>query len=343
MDPKFKTLFICAGSAFIAGPLLYLILSGSGAVKALLIALLISVLAAAGIFLVATFLRAKDKKVRIALYAAISVTAVFAIFCLTIINLAPLALFHPHFEEESYNQLMESKGPEWIETSSGIRGWRLPASAVSSDAKRPVILFFGGNGMESSSFVREYLMKETSTYGALTENNDIIFLDYPQYGKSSGNLTVDGLKSMALDSFDHVKSLKTTGKICCMGYSLGTGLATYVASERAGEVSGLVLLAPYENSYALYNNEINIFHGPLKLLVTYNIDTGAYAKQVKCPAIIFASPEDEVVPYQSSRLLFTDFMASSVNFVTVDGNKHNDFMSDRKVMQQAGDFIGGLN
>lgn len=347
MDPKFKTLFICAGSAFIAGPLLYLILSGSGAVKALLIAVLISLLAAAGVFLVATFLRAKDKKVRIAIYVAISLTALFAIFCLTIINLAPLALFHPRFTETSYNELTAMTGsssdPEWIETSTGIRGWRVPAKTASSDSKRPVILFFGGNGMESSSFVREYLIKDSSVYGSLTENNDFIFLDYPQYGKSSGNLTVDGLKNMALESFDHVRSLKTSGKIFCMGYSLGTGLATYVASERADDVSGLILLAPYENSYALYNNELNIFHGPLKLLVTYNLDTGAYAKTVKCPTIIFASPEDEVVPYQSSRLLFTDFMASSVNFVTVDGNRHNDFMADRKVMQQAGDFIGGLN
>ena len=343
MDKKFKILLICGASAFLAGPLLYLFLEGTDAVKAIVAALVISLIAAAGIFSAATFLRAKDKKVRIASYTAIVIAAVFALFCLTIISLAPRVLFYPGFEEESYNRLltMEDSGrpkPEWVETESGIRGWKLPAKGIPDHTMRPAVLFFGGNGMESSTFIENYVIKDDATYGGLTEKCDLIFLDYPQYGKSEGDLDVKGLKKMALDAFDYVSSCVEYDRIIVMGYSLGTGLATYVASERADTVDGLILMAPYENSYDLYNNVINIFHGPLKLLVTYNLDSGSFAKKVTCPTLIFASPEDEVIPYESSRRLFADFTKSSVNFVTAGGNKHNDFMKDANVFSQAGKF-----
>ena len=345
MDQKFKILAVCAGSAFLAGPLIWLMLEGPDAVKALAAAVIIALLAAAGIFAIATFLRAKDKKIRIALYTTVVLTALFAIFCLTIINLAPKMMFYPRFSEESYTELSgitTSPAPEWLETQSGIRGWRIPAKNVPSGTKRPVILFWGGNGMESSSFLAKHLLKEEAIYGNVTANCDFIFFDYPTYGKSEGDLTASGIKKMALDAFDYASSMKDTKSVICMGYSIGTGLASYAASERADQASGLILLAPYENSYDLYNNEINIFHGPLKLLVTYNFDSGSYAKKVTCPVTIFASPEDEVIPYISSRRLFADFTSSSVNFVSADGLKHNDFMDNTNVWTQVGDIAGGI-
>ena len=59
--------------------------------------------------------------------------------------------------------------------------------------------------------------------------------------------------------------------IVIMGYSIGTGVASYCASTN--EANGLILLAPYDNALSLYNDAIDIFHGLLKKITKYSFDS----------------------------------------------------------------------
>jgi dienelactone hydrolase len=94
-------------------------------------------------------------------------------------------------------------------------------------------------------------------------------------------------------------------KIVVMGYSLGTGVATYVASQK--EVNGLILVAPYDCALNLCNNVLNIFHGPLKLLARYDFDSISYAKDVKTLPLIITSKSDEVINCELSLNLSKHF------------------------------------
>ena len=60
-------------------------------------------------------------------------------------------------------------------------------------------------------------------------------------------------------------------KIVVFGFSIGTGMATYVASQR--EVNGLILLAPYDNALNLYNDNVNIFYGPIEKIRKYRFES----------------------------------------------------------------------
>ena len=86
---------------------------------------------------------------------------------------------------------------------------------------------------------------------------------------------------MAKEVYDYALTRKDVDKdkICVLGFSIGTGVATYLASER--DIDGLILIAPYDKALSLYNNCLNIFHGPLKILARYKFESIKYAKDVK--------------------------------------------------------------
>ena len=148
------------------------------------------------------------------------------------------------------------------------------------------------------------------------------------------------IKSMAVEAYKYVSGLPTTSKTIVMGYSLGTGIAVYTASCAEEAPAGLILIAPYNSGYDLYNNALDIFHGPFKLLASFKMPVYRYAGKVKCPTLIIASDSDEVVPIQSSKKLFGEFSSATADFMTVEGEKHNDLPLSGKVSSRLIAFVG---
>ena len=87
------------------------------------------------------------------------------------------------------------------------------------------------------------------TKWGIWKNNDLLF-SIPEDMKYFRDLTIDN--------------------IVIMGYSIGTGMATYLASQK--NVNGLILLAPYDNALNLYNDNLNIFYGPIEKIRKYAIN-----------------------------------------------------------------------
>ena len=58
--------------------------------------------------------------------------------------------------------------------------------------------------------------------------------------------------------YDYATTIECVDKdnIIIMVYSIGTGVATYVASQR--EITGLVLMAPYDDFSSIANGIMNI-------------------------------------------------------------------------------------
>lgn len=345
MKDKLKISLICALAALIAGPLLFLILAGSGIMKTVIACIITAAVIAAVMFFLTYKLDGKSLRFTVPVYILAGFVSLITAFSVIIINIAPTFLFHPHFDEDAYEELLELDGkagrpaPEYLESSSGtITGWRLPAKDVPEDRSRPAVLVLMGNGQEASSYAM-YIIEHDDIYGGITSSCDMFMFDYPQYGQSTGHLTASGLREMSLEAYETVDGISVIDDIYVMGYSIGTGVACYLASE--ADVDGLILMAPYRDSYDIYNNVLDLFHGPTKLLVTYRMNSYKYAKKVSCPVIIFASDADEVIPYRSSQALFTCFSNTSVDFVTVTGAAHNDFLSDQDVLSRTAEFITG--
>lgn len=293
-------------------------------------------------FIVSQLLRDKDTKVRIISNIASVVVGFLVIVSTVIISLAPFIVFPCNHNEAAYDDLTELSKVEDSRISEiridDLTGWRISSRSAKPDQKRPVIICFYGNGMNASATSLMIFKDKNGIYGDFNENTDFVCVDYPGYGISGGAPDSDSVKEVALKVYDEVASWETTSEIILFGYSIGTGIATYTASER--DAAGLILWAPYANAYDIFNNYLNIFYGPCRLLVRFRMDSDKYIKNVDCPVLILASDADEMVPYQSSRDLFAAADGTAADFVSLSGISHNAFWQDTKALDNTYEFIG---
>ena len=71
----------------------------------------------------------------------------------------------------------------------------------------------------------------------------VLALQYPGYGESEGEATLDALAAASLDAFDHLLTLAGDRPVLVYGFSLGAALALHVGRHRP-QVSGLILEKP---------------------------------------------------------------------------------------------------
>ena len=326
---RMKIALIGAVIASLAGSLFVLLLSESA--RMLTIISLIVAVAVLGLVLVAQFiLEGKPAKVRVPVFILIIVLSVCTVLSVALYNIGKKITFPGTSDEEAYEELCDMEGVVVQIDEGNLSGWRIPATAVAEGEPRPVILYFGGNGENSSNRVENMLSNEKSSY--LYENYDFFFMDYPSYGNNDTELTEDSLYQFTLDAYNYVSSLDTTSGITLLSYSIGNGPAMYLASQDDVNIDSMIMLAPYNSGYDLYNANLNIFYGPLRLLVAFKLPSYKYAGDVECPVTMIASTDDEIIPYESSRNLFSSLSGGAANFVTVEGVLHNDFFSSPDVI-----------
>lgn len=263
-----------------------------------------------------------------------AVLSVLVLAGVAVYQVAPQMLFYPHFDEESYAALVGNPLAEELTIQNGDRvlsGWMLH----NADGKAPLVLYFGGNGENAAARIRKLIEKDQTGFFS---GCNFAFLDYPGYGKSSGTPTETTLTQMGLDAYDALAAREDVdaSRIIAFGYSMGTGVANYVAANRA--VAGLVLMAPYADGYDLYNSIADVFHGPLRLLVAFRMESVRFAGTVQVEPLIVASVDDQTVPFASSERL-TGAYPAGCDLARFSGLGHNDFWGSGEVFVRIGDYI----
>lgn len=330
---RIKLSLITAVIAAFLGSFLVLLLSSS--IRGIALFILISAVVVFAVSFIANLiLEGKPSKVRIPVFIVIGILSIIIVMSTTIYQIGSRMMLRPHVNTDSIASL-DTMHVEEI-NFDGLYGWRIPAINAKDDEKRPVILYFGGNGEDSATKVLNILNDDRLAF--LYDTADFIFIDYPGYGYTTGACNDDNIRDFTVAAYDYVEGLNTTGSITVMGYSMGTGAATYLASTGVA-IDRVILVAPYANTYDLFNNVFDIFHGPLRLLVSVRMDSDRYATNIECPVTIFASTTDEVIPIESSRHLFTCFTDNVTDFVTLDGVYHNDFFGDDEFLNSLSGLI----
>jgi predicted alpha/beta hydrolase family esterase len=288
--------------------------------------------------LILTILNNQRRKWKICTAVILTLLNATLIFSVTVYVLAPTQLFYPHFDKESYEELKTCAGTEELTVRTGngsISGWMLHNAENSA----PLVLYFCGNGENASARMLKII--DEGRLETFTGCNIAIF-DYPGYGKTAGSPSEKTLKDFGLSAFDTLAQRADVdkGQIIVFGYSLGTGVADYVASKR--DVAGLILMAPYSDGYDLYNGMINIFHGPLRMLVAFRMESIKFAQNVSVSPLILASTSDEMVNYNSSVRLSHAF-TSGCTFQALKNTGHNDFWESETVLKYIAEYLAGVN
>ena len=277
----------------------------------------------------------RRKKTSIVYFTIIFVTL---FLCTTIIYvIQPSMFFYPYHDAVAYEDL---QGAENIYELSiphkdgRLHGWlyRDPQTDAA-----PLLIFYGGNSQNTSAWFQ--MFENTNTFRWF-QGYDVLFVDYPGYGLSDGKPTEKTLFAAALTVFDFAKTLEeTNGKVVLLGYSIGTGVASYVAACR--NIDGLILLAPFDKGLSLYNDACNIFYGPMKLLARFKFDSVSYAEQISVSTLILASQDDEVIPYTHAIELSRHF-ENLDELLLLDGVRHDEFLYSAQVLEAIQGYLSSV-
>jgi hypothetical protein len=176
-----------------------------------------------------------------------------------------------------------------------------------------VVLFLHGNAGDLSRWglLAEYFVKK---------QYDVLVMDYRTYGKSIGKLSEEALYNDGQYCYDYLKGLYKEEDIIIYGRSLGTGIATYLASRNSPKQ--LILETPYYSILDVAESRFSIL--PVKLLLKYKILSYQYIKEVGCPILMLHGTEDQIVPYKSAKKLYEASPKDKTILVTFqEGTHHN--------------------
>ena len=191
-------------------------------------------------------------------------------------------------------------------------------NAIHFKAENPkgVIIYFHGNA------------GDLSRWGIITEffvekQYDVLVMDYRTYGKSIGKLSEQVLYSDAQYCYDYLKKHYNEDDITIYGRSLGTGIATNLASKN--KPKQLVLETPYYSILDVAESRFPIL--PVEKILKYKLPTFQFIKEVMCPITMFHGTDDVVVPYKSAKKLFDSLPKGKATCITIEGGSHGDLRS----------------
>lgn len=223
-------------------------------------------------------------------------------------------LFHPTILEQDFKFEFDSNFEEvFIKTEDGSR---LNAIHFKGINPKGVILYFHGNAgnLERWGKITEYFVDL---------EYDVLVMDYRTYGKSTGVLSETKLYSDAMLFYSYLVEQYDANKIVLYGRSLGSGIATKIASE-VNDVNQLILETPYYSIADVAHMRFPIF--PVRSLLKYKIPTFHFMKSVKCPVTIIHGTRDRVVPIKSA-IKLKDSTNIPINFIEIPEGSHNDLMT----------------
>ena len=191
-------------------------------------------------------------------------------------------------------------------------------NALHFKTKNPkgVILYFHGNAGDLSRWgnITEYFVER---------NYDVLVMDYRTYGKSTGSLSEKALYKDAQFCYNYLKANYNEEQITVYGRSLGTGMATYVASKN--QPYQLILETPFYNIANVASYRFPFF--PVKYLMHYKLPNNEFIKNVKCKISILHGTDDGVVPFSSGEKLFKVAPKQLATFTCIENGKHNNLIA----------------
>lgn len=175
-----------------------------------------------------------------------------------------------------------------------------------------VVLYFHGNRKNISWYAGFAPMFTVHGY-------EVWMIDYPGYGKSTGKITEETLYNYALQLYKLAMKQYSADSILVYGKSMGTGLATYLASNVA--CKRVILETPYYSLSSLGSHFFPIY--PMERMMNVDIPSWEYLKDVSEPVSIFQGTDDWIVP-MSNALKLKPLLKKTDEFITIKDGSHND-------------------
>ncbi|MDR0182196.1 alpha/beta hydrolase [Lysobacter arvi] len=201
-----------------------------------------------------------------------------------------------------------------------LHGW-----VLHPQASRPVI-YFGGNA--------EGIQHRRDMLDRLLPHRPVYLVSYRGYGASGGEPSEAALFADALALFDEVRSRHPDEPIAVIGSSLGSGVASYVASQR--DVSQLVLVAPFDSLAAVARVHYPAL--PVRWIIRDRFDSIDRLRGYEGDVMVVRASLDTVVPPANTNRLIAA-LGKPPKIVDLPQAGHNTISGDPVFEQALADFL----
>lgn len=163
---------------------------------------------------------------------------------------------------------------------------------------------------------------------------DFLVIDYRGYGKSSGEIREAALYTDARMAYDWLLPRYKTEDIILYGRSLGTGIASQLASTV--DCRMLILETPYDSIEGMIRTRFPLLRFPF--ITSFRFRNDEHILKVACPVHIFHGTDDEIVPYASA-LRLKPLLRAEHHFITIPGGMHKNLGKFEAFQEELGRIL----
>lgn len=221
-------------------------------------------------------------------------------------------LFHPVTLKKDHQYVFPEKHTEVnipINESSNLN----IVQFLSTDTiTKGVVLYFHGNKRNISWYAK--FPPHFTRHGY-----EVWLIDYPGFGKSTGHFTEENLYEWADHLYQLARARFSADSIIIYGKSMGTGIATQLASKKPSKK--LILETPYYNFPSVIKQYVPFY--PVDQMINFKMPTNRFIKNVEAQITILQGTDDRLVTYRNAKRL-APLLKPGDEFVTIKGGSHND-------------------
>ena len=218
----------------------------------------------------------------------------------------------PEVVRELSDLAVEVRAPD----GAVLRGWEHPGNAFAEKTDCKLVVYFGGNNEELSSYPAENGARFACPQW---------YVNYRGFGESDGAPSATALREDALLVVDAAaKKLNISAEdICVIGRSLGSHMAAYAAANRP--LKKLIMVTPFDSVLNVAKRRYPIF--PVETLLRHQFDTLAETPDIAVPTLFLLADSDSVVPLPHSENLIAHWPAEFADTVLrLPDTAHNDIV-----------------
>lgn len=255
---------------------------------------------------------------------------IFLLFTLTILTVAfyqiqYFLIFSPTYHRE------EKLGEEFeeliVEADDGTKLEGVVYEPVALYRKLSdidsTILFFAGRGHDSVGLIK----KLSQSF----PHSRIVTFNYRSYGRSEGSVTEQNM----LDDADKIAKLvqKNYGDFYTLGFSLGSSVATHVASKN--ETLGLFLIGAFDSITLLAKEKYGVC---LSWILRYKFNNIEVLKRIDAQTCMFVSKDDNITYIKNARNL-KKHVKNLTYYIELEDVTHQELLWNDEVIAEINKII----
>jgi len=148
---------------------------------------------------------------------------------------------------------------------------------------------------------------------------NLLIYDFRGFGKSGGEIkNEEQFYSDGQLVYDYAKSITAEKNLTVVGYSIGSGTASYISSQN--NPKRLILKSPYYDLPSLALEKVSWL--PIRLLIKYKFSNRENIENVQVPVYIFHGDLDEMIVIDHSKKLYEE-LDSKPEFIILPHQGHH--------------------